>query len=109
MGIGKKEKKDKGGAPDEDIGEKITFTADGEGHSLWIEDAGGGVAVMVKSATQTVESLLTKFEGMAAKIPDEEKEKKEKTESLITEARQALQKVEAEGSEAKTSKSQAKA
>lgn len=89
IGIGKKEdKKDKKGEVDEGLGETTEFSADGDLHTLWIEKKGGAIAVLVKSKTAAVESLLSDFESKLAKETD--KERKSKGQELINTARSKL-------------------
>lgn len=109
IGIGSKEKdkdKKKAGEADDDIGEKATFFADGQSHTIWIEGVGGGIAVFVASVKEPVDALLTKLGVKAANLKSEKK--KAKAEALLVEARGALDKTKSEGSKAKTAKDEAK-
>lgn len=84
---GKDEDKDKEKAKDGQIGKKVSWTAAGESHSLWIVKQSGGVAVMMASETKPASEQIDQYEQMSESL---EAEKKAKVAGLIGQARQLL-------------------
>ncbi|WP_020570414.1 phage tail protein [Neolewinella persica] len=76
-----------GSGGDGEVGDDLSFSADGESHRMWI-DTQGGVEVMVASQPETIEAKLARWRGqLTEKIKDTNKQ---------TEARGLLDQVEAE-------------
>lgn len=76
-------------APVGEIGEKVTFSAAGEGHRLWVDVQGSHAKLMVASKPQTVEEQLAEFgRVLTASDNDNDDVKKKKQQ-----ARQLLQQV----------------
>lgn len=93
LGIGKKEKeKAAPGAYDGRIGKTVHWSAEDEGHELWIAESGGAVEVMMASADKgPVRAKLTKYEGQVAQIKGQgAKDRKERATAAIAEARKLL-------------------
>lgn len=76
VGLGGAAEKEKAKGPEAreaDIGEKVTFYADGEEHSLWIRVEGGHAIPMVASAEPSaIEKRLDAWEKQADNIPDKD-------------------------------------
>jgi hypothetical protein len=105
VGIGKK-KEEKAGEVDEGIGEKVSFSADGDPHTLWIEETASGIVVMVKTQAMPVERLLAQFEKSLGANSSKEAEA---ARELITKARGMLDHTEQEGNQEKQADEKAKA
>ena len=90
MGLGGDKHKDE---PNDEIGKKVTWTAVGESHSLWIEKTGTGATVMMASKKKPVSQQLDEYGEMAKKLPPE---KRGSTMTLIAEASEAQSSLDAE-------------
>ncbi len=105
FGVDSKKKKEGPESEEEgDIGEEINFTANGEGHKLWVDDAG---QVKVASTVMTVEARLNDWDDRVAEAPSQESGKggvdpddHNKAYGLIREGRSALGLVQVEVQEA---------
>ena len=101
VGIGGKDKEEKKDAKAEDgvagLGTKVSFSANGEPHTLWIQDS-GGIAVMVKSDPMRVEELLAQFEK---KLEGRTGTEAESATKKIGEARKRVQETQKEATEEK--------
>lgn len=96
VGIGKKEEKEKAGKGDGQIGKKVSWTAAGESHSLWIVKEPSGASVMMASAVLPVGEQLDKYAEMAEGLPED---KRGTTLALIANARQVLSSLDGKADE----------
>lgn len=53
---------------DGEVGERVAFTAEGEGHHTWIDSSGGAPKVMVASTPMTVEQRLADWTSRLGKV-----------------------------------------
>lgn len=101
LGFGKDEEKgdDQNDASlgDSEVGRKMTFIADEESHSLWIDTSGSGVEIMIRSTPMTVGAKLDQWEN---KLSELEEENQAEAKSLISTARQQYATTKQEGAEA---------
>jgi hypothetical protein len=79
--------KDKKKAAEGQIGKKVSWTAAGESHSLWIAKQAGGVSVRMASEEKPVAQELDEYDEKAKSL---EGDKRAKTAGLISQARQIL-------------------
>lgn len=95
VGLGGKEKDDKAKPGGADVGERVPFSADGEGHTLWIEVQGANAVLMVASDTpMTIAQRLQLWSVKANDLPDKSADGSEspqaKAKRLIGEAEPLL-------------------
>jgi hypothetical protein len=65
---------EEGSGGDGEVGDELSFSADGERHRMWI-DTQGGVEVMVASQPETIEAKLVRWRGeLTSKITDTDKQ-----------------------------------
>ncbi len=57
---------------DGQIGQELSFTADGEGHRTWIQDNGGSPVVMVASTPLSIDERIGNWEGRLNDKPNDE-------------------------------------
>ncbi len=89
---------------DTEVGEVVEFSAEGEQHRMWIDTAGSGVEVMIRSTPMPVDDKLDEWAGKV----DELSEANQGTASgLITTARSQNANVKQEGAEAEEELSEA--
>jgi hypothetical protein len=94
VGLGGEEDKKKDEEPKPgQIGKKVSWTAAGESHSLWIVQGPTGVSAIMASAEKPVSEQLDEYEGIARNLPPE---KRDSTVALIGNARQLLTSLNAE-------------
>ncbi|PPK87914.1 hypothetical protein CLV84_0873 [Neolewinella xylanilytica] len=70
LGIGGGEEDGDGGALDDEVGEEFRFSADNEGHRLWI-DTTAGVDVMVASRATKLELKIREWNSTVGQRPEE--------------------------------------
>jgi hypothetical protein len=88
------EDKDKKDGHDANVGEKVPFTADGKGHSLWVNVHGESAVLMVASdVPMTIEERLSAWSADAKNLPKGktgEESPQAKAEKLIPQAESLL-------------------
>jgi len=89
---------------DTEIGEVVDFSAEGEQHSMWIDTAGSGVEVMIRSTPMSVDDKLDEWVGKVDDLPDEDQST---ASGLIATARSQYETVKQEGAEAEEELSEA--
>ena len=82
---------------DTEIGEVVDFSTDGEQHRMWIDTAGSGVEVMIRSTPMSVDDKLDEW---TAKVDDLSEENQSTVSGLISAARSQYETVKQEGAEA---------
>jgi len=89
---------------DTEVGEVVDFSAEGEQHRMWIDTAGNGVEVMIRSTPMTVDAKLDEWAG---KVDELSEENQGTANGLITTARSQYATVKQEGAEAEEELSEA--
>ncbi len=100
LGAGAGAEGEDGELGDQEVGERISFSADGEGHRMWIDTAGSGAKVMVASEVETLEAKVRRWNAEAGGITDNAK--KAGAQSLLPEVNRQLGITEAKAETAET-------
>lgn len=96
-----------GRAGDGEVGETLTFAAEGESHRLWYNVQGENATLMVASETGTVEAKIREWERQLAEEGEAMGENKARATALISTAKNLLGIAESEGDEAAKEKQEA--
>lgn len=112
LGVGKVvDPKEAGATPvagtlaDEEVGHSIPFTVEGERHNLWVDTAGSGVEIMVRSIPMSVGAKLAEWTGRVGELPEAQQGP---TRNLLTTARQQYASTKREGTKAEQEIAQAR-
>ncbi len=89
---------------DTEIGEVVDFSAEGEQHRMWVDTAGSGVEVMIRSTPMSVDNKLDEW---TAKVHELSEENQGTATGLIVMARSQYETVKQEGAEAEEELSEA--
>jgi hypothetical protein len=82
---------------DTEVGEVMTFSADDEQHRLWVDTAGEGVEIMIRSTPMTVGAKLDEWNGKLNELSEEDQGQ---ASSLIATARSQYDTTKREGAQA---------
>lgn len=82
---------------DTEVGEVVTFSADEEQHRMWVDTAGTGVEIMLRSTPMTVGEKLAEWNGKLDGLSEEDKSR---ASGLLATAQSQYETTKREGAEA---------